>query len=43
MTFIGVISDHKSFDNINTLLKNEEINLIHINRKSIENIKNIKF
>lgn len=43
MTFIGVISDHKSFDNINTHLKAEEINLIHINRKSIENIKNIKF
>lgn len=46
MAFIGILSDCKSFDNIREYLKSKEelnINLIHINRKSIENIKNIKF
>ena len=43
MNFIGVISDHKSFENINSHLKKEEIKLININKKSIGNIKNIKF
>lgn len=43
MTFIGVISDNKSFENINMNLKCEGFKLIHINKKSIENIKNIRF
>ena len=43
MTFIGVISEHKSFEKIKENLIKEESEVIHINRKSIENIKNIKF
>ena len=43
MTFIGLISDNKSFENIKIHLKNEKFKLIHINKKSIENIKNIRF
>ena len=43
MIFIGIMSECKSYENIKEKLKNEEINLIHINKKSIENIKNIKF
>ena len=43
MTFIGVISDNKSFENINIYLKSNKFKLIHINKKSIENIKNIRF
>ena len=43
MTFIGVISDNKIFENINIHLKSEKFRLIHINKKSIENIKNIRF
>lgn len=43
MIFVGIISDCKSYENIKERLKNQEINLIHINKKSIENIKNIKF
>ena len=43
MTFIGVISDNKIFENIKILLRNEKFKLIHINKKSIENIKNIRF
>lgn len=43
MTFIGVISDYKSFEKIKDNLKNTELKLIHISRKSIENIKNIRF
>ena len=43
MTFIGLISDNKSFENIKIYLKNEKFKLIHINKKSIENIKNIRF
>lgn len=43
MTFIGVISDHKSFKKIKENLRKNELKLIHINKKSIENIKNIKF
>lgn len=45
MSFIGVISNRKSFDNIkNELVKlDNNISVIHINLKSIINIKNIKF
>lgn len=43
MIFVGIMSDCKSYENIKEKLKNEDINLIHINKKSIENIKNIKF
>ena len=40
MTFIGMISDHKSFDKVKEELKEPQLELIHINKKSIENIKN---
>lgn len=45
MSFIGVISSRKSFENIkNELMRLEDnISIIHINLKSITNIKNIKF
>lgn len=46
MAFVGILSDCKSFENIREYFKNKKelnMNLIHINRKSIENIKNIKF
>ena len=45
MSFIGVISNKKNFDNIkNELIKfDNNISLIHISLKSIANIKNIKF
>jgi len=47
MSFIGVISDNKTFDIVKKkLLKNIEdnkMNLINITRKNIENMKNIKF
>lgn len=45
MSFIGIISNKKSFDNIkNEIIKlQDNISLIHINLKSITNIKNIKF
>ncbi len=47
MSFIGIVSDIKSFENLKERIKdidkNNVINLIHVNRKSIENIKNIKF
>ncbi len=46
MTFIGMISEHKSFENIKEILKKNlknNINLIHICKKSISNIKNIRF
>lgn len=46
MTFIGIISDSKSFERIKEKIKQlgiETIKLIHINKKSIENIRNIKF
>lgn len=46
MTFIGMISDYKSFENINETLKKNlrtDINLIRINKKSISNVKNIRF
>lgn len=46
MTFIGMITEYKSFENIKEILKKnfmKDIKLIHINKKSIGNIKNIKF
>ena len=45
MSFIGIISSKKSFDNIKKKLIELEckVSIIHINLKSIENIKNIKF
>lgn len=43
MIFIGIMSECKSYENIKEKLRNEDINLIHINKKSIENIKNVKF
>ena len=47
MSFIGIISNNKSFEQLKErILQNENISnlsLININLKSIENIKNIKF
>ena len=43
MTFIGMISDHKSFDKVKDAMKEPQLELININKKSIGNIKNIKF
>ena len=45
MSFIGIISNRKSFDNIkNEVIKlGDNISIIHINLKSIANVKNIKF
>lgn len=47
MSFIGIVSDTKVFENIKEKLANidekKSLNLIHINSKSIQNIKNIKF
>ena len=46
MSFFGMVSDYKSFENVKEVLKknkNNDFNLIHICKKSISNIKNIKF
>ena len=46
MTFIGMISEHKSFEKIRDVLKKnlkDEINLIYINKKNISNMKSIRF
>lgn len=45
MSFIGIISNRKSFENIkNEVIKlGDNISIIHINLKSIANVKNIKF
>lgn len=47
MSFIGVVSDNKCFEIIKDKIKENDkekkFNLIHINSKSIQNIKNIKF
>lgn len=47
MSFIGVISDNKSFETIKSKLpdkiQNNPITIIKINMQSIENIKNIYF
>ncbi len=47
MSFIGVIASKKCFENIKKKvtekIKDENINFIQINLRSIENVKNIKF
>lgn len=43
MTFIGVISEHKSFERIKENFIKQEFKIINITRKSIVNIKNVKF
>ena len=47
MSFIGIVSDSKCFDIIKEKIKENDkenqFNLIHINSKSIDNIKNIRF
>lgn len=47
MSFIGIIADKKCFGNIKKKiieeLKDETINFIQINLRSIENVKNIRF
>lgn len=43
MTFVGIISDNKSFQILKENIDTQDYNLIQINNKSIENIKNIKF
>ena len=47
MSFIGVVANRRCFDNLKKKiveeLKDENINFIQINLRSIENVKNIKF
>lgn len=47
MSFIGVIASKKCFENIKRTMeekiKQENINFVQINLRSIENVKNIKF
>lgn len=46
MTFIGIISEYKNFENIKESLTKKlknEISLIYINKKNISNMKNIRF
>ena len=43
MTFVGIISDNKSFQILKENIDTQDYNLIQINNKSIDNIKNIKF
>ena len=47
MSFIGIVANKKFFENIKRKIieqvKDETINFIQINLRSIENIKNIKF
>lgn len=47
MIFIGVISEHQKFEILRKSIKKDEnkneITLININKKSIENLKNVKF
>lgn len=43
MTFVGIFSDNKSFQVLKENIGTQDINLIQINNKSIDNIKNIKF
>lgn len=47
MSFIGILSENKSFENIKAKLMEmagqNKLNSIFINQKSIENMKNIKF
>lgn len=47
MSFVGVIGNKKCFENIKKTveekIKQENVNFIQINLRSIENVKNIKF
>lgn len=47
MSFIGIVANKKCFENVKQKIteeeKDETINLIQINVRSIENVKNIKF
>lgn len=47
MSFIGVVANRRCFENIRRKIaeevKDENINFIQINLRSIENVKNIKF
>ena len=47
MSFVGIISDNKFFEIIKEKIREKDydkkINIIHVNTKSIDNIKNIKF
>lgn len=47
MSFVGIVSNRKCFDNIKNeiaeKMNNQDINFVQINLRSIENIKNIKF
>lgn len=43
MVFVGIISDNKSFQVLKENIDTQDYNLIQINNKSIDNIKNIKF
>lgn len=47
MSFIGIVSDNKSFDNIKLkIVENmleHKVNILSINTQSINNLKNIKF
>lgn len=47
MSFIGIVANRKCFENIKKeiteKIEKEDINLIQINLRSIENVKNIKF
>lgn len=43
MTFVGIISDNKSFQVLRENINSKDLNLIQINSNSINNIKNIKF
>ena len=40
MTFIGMISDHKSFDKVKEELKEPQLELININTKNTRNARN---
>ena len=45
MVLIGIIANKKCFETIKTEIakKDNQINVLHINTKSLENMKNIKF
>lgn len=47
MPFIGVILDNKKFDTLKNIMQKNmnknDITLININKKNIENLKNVKF
>lgn len=47
MVFIGVIAEHPKYEHLKKIIQkkvnNNEIILININSKSIENLKNVKF